>query len=58
MARHIEIGYPDNVEVGTRADDGRLDPDSLYILTTGDRADMRVLTKSKGWNLRLFSWRP
>ena len=47
MARHIEIGYPDSVEVGTRADDGRLGPESLYIVTTGDRADMRVLTKSK-----------
>ena len=51
MARHIEIGYPDSVEVGTRADDGRLGPESLYILTTGDRADMRVLTKSKALEL-------
>ena len=39
------------MEVGTRADDGRLGPESLYILTTGDRADMRVLTKSKALEL-------
>ena len=51
MARHIEIGYPDSVEVGTRADDGRLGPESLHILTTGDRVDMQVLTKSESQEL-------
>jgi len=47
MARRIETDYPDDVEIGTRADDGRLGPESLYILTTGDKEDMRVLSKKQ-----------
>ena len=51
MVRHIETDYPNSVEVGTRADDGRPGPESLYILTTGNRADMRVLTRSQALEL-------
>ena len=51
MARQVETDYPDDIEVGTRADDGRLTPNSLYLTLHANKHDMRVLSTSQALKL-------
>ena len=51
MARRVETVYGTEVEIGTRADDGRLGPESLYLKAGRDRQEFRILTPAQALKL-------
>ena len=51
MARQVQTDYPDDIEVGTRADDGRLTPNALYVSLHANKRDMRVLSSNQALKL-------
>ena len=51
MARQVQTDYQDDIEVGTKADDGRLAPNSLYVSLHANKQDMRVLSSSQALKL-------
>ena len=50
MAIRIETDYVDDIVIGTRADDGRLHPTSVYI-RTWESSQFMVLTQKQALEL-------
>ena len=51
MARLVATEYETVIEIGTRADDGRLGPESLYLKAGRDKQELRVLTTAQALKL-------
>ena len=51
MARYVETDSGPSVEIGTRADDGRLVPNALYLKAARDGREIRVMTQSQALKL-------
>ena len=51
MPRRVATDYETDIEIGTRADDGRLGPESLYLKAGRDRQELRVLTPAQALKL-------
>ena len=51
MSRMIKTGYPEDIEVGTKADDGRVAPNALFISTTRDKKNLRALYPAEALRL-------
>ena len=51
MTRTVVTEYGTPIEVGTKADDGRLGPDSIFVKACEDRGEIRTLTQRQALQL-------